>query len=94
MNISIGQNCLNKKNPFEYIVLPPSRGVGKTIGFPFKCKNGFFLHFILTFFKFLTRCGTSYSLSFIIAGICHFSCLVVNSDFLLHLESVLARNNS
>ena len=23
MNISIGQNCLNKKNPFEYIV-PPS----------------------------------------------------------------------
>ena len=25
MNVSIGQNWLNKKNPFEYIV-PPSRG--------------------------------------------------------------------
>ena len=29
MNISIGQNCLNKKKPFEYIV-PPSGGVGTT----------------------------------------------------------------
>ena len=25
MNISIGQNCLNKKNPFEYIVPPPHK---------------------------------------------------------------------
>ena len=28
MNISIGQNCLNKKNPFEYIVPLPTSGVG------------------------------------------------------------------
>ena len=27
MNISIGQNCLNKKNPFEYIVPPPTSEV-------------------------------------------------------------------
>ena len=28
MNISIGENWLNKKNPFEYIAPSPSRGVG------------------------------------------------------------------
>ena len=28
MNISIGQNCLNKNNPLEYIVPPPTRRVG------------------------------------------------------------------
>ena len=28
MNISIGQIWLNKKNPFEYIVPPPTSGVG------------------------------------------------------------------
>ena len=32
MNISVGQNCLNKTKPFEYIVPPPIRGVG-TINF-------------------------------------------------------------
>ena len=29
MNISIGQNWLNKKNPFEYIVPPPQVGRNK-----------------------------------------------------------------
>ena len=28
MNISIGQNCLNKKKPVWYVVPYPSRGVG------------------------------------------------------------------
>ena len=27
MNISSGENSRNKKNPFEYIVPPPSRGL-------------------------------------------------------------------
>ena len=31
-NISIGENWLNKKNPFEYIVPPPSRGVEEQQG--------------------------------------------------------------
>ena len=30
-DISIGQNCLKKKNPLGYIVPTPSRGVGKII---------------------------------------------------------------
>ena len=30
-HISIGQNCLHKKNPFEYIVPPPTSGVGTII---------------------------------------------------------------
>ena len=30
MSISIDQNCLNKKNPVEYIVPSPSKGVAKT----------------------------------------------------------------
>ena len=28
MNVSIDQNCLNQKNPVEYIVPPPTNGVG------------------------------------------------------------------
>ena len=31
MNISIGQNCLNKKNPLKYIVPPLTSGVGTII---------------------------------------------------------------
>ena len=27
--ISIGQNCLNKKNPFEYLVPTPQEGLEK-----------------------------------------------------------------
>ena len=33
MNIAIGQNCRNKKNTFEYIVPPPTIGVGTNIRF-------------------------------------------------------------
>ena len=32
MNISIGKNWLNKKNPFEYIVPSPTSAVGTNIG--------------------------------------------------------------
>ena len=39
MDISIGQNWLNKKNPFEYIVPPPTSGVGTINGINKKQKR-------------------------------------------------------
>ena len=33
MNISIGQNCLSNKKTFEYIVPPPTNGIGTIIIF-------------------------------------------------------------
>ena len=41
MNISIGENSRNKKNPFEYIVPPPSRGSEQKNG-RFKLLNNVF----------------------------------------------------
>ena len=51
MNISIGENCLNKRNPIEYIVAPPSRGVGTTEFTLFKLEIHYHGHIFVILFK-------------------------------------------
>ena len=55
MNISIGQNCLDKKNPFEYIVPLPTSGI-ETNNQNFKMNKNFSFNFYVSlFFKFYQK---------------------------------------
>ena len=82
MNISIGENSRNKKNPFEYIVPPPSRGSEQLFQFGilvFSGKKNFYMTVFLGDRRITEKCSV-YHFSFTIC------CFLFCSVFLLHLE--------